>query len=132
MFLRFTWCTICLVFRVGPAAFAEGWVGGGGCQVFVVAPHHFHVYLQAAEACITGWALWLIAVRLAPRLRPAAAFVGSFAMAMGIAGLFFHPWDREARAGALANPGAMLDRAAYEWLVVHTRPTDRFGTLLPP
>ena len=130
--LLLTWCTICLVFLARHAVCAEGLVDGGVCRVFVVAPHHFHVYLQAAEAGITGWALWLASVRLAPRLRPAAAVVGALGVAACVAGLFLHPWDRDARAGALANPGAMMDRAAYDWIVAHTRPTDRFVTLLPP
>lgn len=126
------WCTVCLIFLARHAACAEGWVEGGACRVFVVAPHHFHVYLHAAEACITGWALWLGIIALAPRLRPAAAFVGVLALAAGVAGLFLHPWDREARAGALADPGAMMDRAVYDWIVAHTDPGDRFVTLLPP
>lgn len=130
--LLLAWFTICLAFLARHAACADGLVDGGVCRVFVVAPHHFHVYLQAAEACITGWALWLASVRLAPRLQPAAAIVGVLAVGMGVAGLFLHPWDQEARAGALANPGAMIDRAAYDWIVAHTRPTDRFVTLLPP
>jgi len=130
--LLFTWCAICLVFLARHTACAEGWVAGGTCRVFVIAPHHFHVYLQAAEACITGWALWLGSVRLAPRLRPTAAFVGCVAVAAGVTGLFLHPWDRAARSGALLYPGAMLDRSVYDWIVGHTDPGDRFVTLLPP
>ena len=129
--LLLAWCTICLAFLARHAACAEGLASGGACRVFVIAPHHFHVYLQAAEACVTGWALWLGMVRLAPRMRPAAAFAGAAAVAASVAGLFLQPWDREARAGSLANPGATLDRTVYDWIVGHTAPSDRFVTLLP-
>jgi hypothetical protein len=126
------WVGICLVFLARQAVCAEGLVEGGACHLLAIAPHHFHVYLQAAEACATGWALSLLAVRIAPRLRPIAAAAGGLAIAAGVVGLFSQPWDRDARAGTLGQPGAMMDRAAYDWIVTHTRPGDRFVTLLPP
>lgn len=129
--LLFAWVGICLAFLARQAICAEGLVEGSVCHVLAIAPHHFHVYLQAAEACATGWALSLIAVRMASRYRPAAAAIGAVAIGAGAVGLFVQPWDRDARAGTLAQPSAMMDRAAYDWIVTHTDPTDRFVTLLP-
>ena len=123
------WCGLCLAFLGRHAACANGLADGGVCRILVISPHHFHVYLQAAEACVTGRALWLAATRLATRLRPVAVAIVSLAICAGVAGLFLHRWDRDAREGALANPDAMLDRSAYEWIVSHTRPDDRFVIL---
>ncbi len=126
------WVGICLVFLARRSLCADGVIDGTACRVLAIAPHHFHVYLQAAEACATGYALSLLATRLAPRMRPIAAAAAGLAIAAGVVGLFVQPWDRDARAGTLVRPGAIMDRAAYAWIVANTRPAARFVTLLPP
>ena len=123
------WGGICLAFLGRHAACASGLAKGGICEILVISPHHFHVYLQAAEACVTGWALCLALARLAPRFRPAVATIGAIAICFGIISLFQHRWDRDSRAAVLANPDTILDRLAYDWILSHTRPDDRFVIL---
>ena len=108
------WGGICLVFLGRHAACVSGLAEGGICRILVISPHHFHVDLQAAEACVTGWALCLALARLAPRFRPAVATISAIAIWIGIASLFQYRWYHEARAAVLANLDTILDRLAYD------------------
>ena len=67
-----TWIGICLAFLARQAACAETSMEGDACRLLAIAPYHFNVYLQAAEACATGWALSLLAFRIVPRFRTAS------------------------------------------------------------
>ncbi|MBN8909148.1 MAG: hypothetical protein J0H99_21605, partial [Rhodospirillales bacterium] len=57
---------------------------GAGCDVLVIAPHHYHVYLQAAWACLIGITLarWLArdVTGIGRALAAAAATVGAVGM----------------------------------------------------
>ena len=99
----------------------------GVCGVFVVAVHHYHVYLQAAWACLIGFAVaacW-------PERRRFATGATAVAAVAGAVLLFAHPRDREMYSGTAAEPGSVLDRAAYDWILAHTAPGTMFVTELP-
>ena len=127
--LLVAWSGLCLGFLGRHAACADGLADGVICEVLVVSPHHFHVYLQAAEASVIGWAIYWAALKLVPRARVAAAAMATLALCGGIVALFLHPWDRQARADVAANGDTMLDLVAYDWILSHTQPHDCFVIL---
>lgn len=125
------WVAVCLLFLA--RHYACGLTGGGTvCGVFVIPAHHFHVYLQAAWACLVGCAVAAALRAMSLRDRRALA-CGPMALAVvtGAALLFVHPADRLMRGGTATEPETVLDRAAYDWLLRHTAPDDLFVTELP-
>lgn len=139
--------------RRGPAVALATWIGacglfllrhyacaaqaGGACGIFVIAPHHYHVYLQAAWASLIGLVLWRGAALVrrpampGPGLGPGLGLGVGAALLAGTFGLFWHGPDRDRRDAAREQPDAVLDRAAYAWILHHTTPRDLFVTLLP-
>lgn len=121
--------------------------GGGDaapatCRAFVVAIHHYHLYLYAAWPLLIGFAGWHLVRRWIAGAPPdggqgdgrsrragvAAALVLA-SLALGGAGLLLRPFDLESRGIALhhADRDAM-DLAAYRWLLAETRPEALFVT----
>jgi hypothetical protein len=102
------------------------------CTVFVLAVHHWFIYLQAALTCLAGLAAWLCMIhvgRITPRRERwagAGLFVG---VACGIAALLPRPSDDSMRQRAL-DLGATFDWGAYSWVTRHTGPQDLFVTEL--
>jgi hypothetical protein len=103
------------------------------CTVFVLAVHHWFIYLQAALTCLAGLAAWLCMIhvrRITPhreRWAGAGLFVG---VVCGIAALLPRPFDDSMRQRAL-DLGATFDWGAYSWVTRHTGPRDLFVTELP-
>jgi hypothetical protein len=103
------------------------------CTVFVLAVHHWFIYLQAALTCLAGLAAWLCVIhvgRIAPRRERwvgAGFFVG---VVCGIAAFLPRPFDDSMRQRA-QDLGAAFDWGAYSWVTRHTRPQDLFVTELP-
>jgi hypothetical protein len=122
-----TWIGLCLAFllRHYVCAWSEG---GVACTLLVIAPHHYHVYLQAAWASLVGIAVWR-GITVAPW--PATAALGTVAVLAGLAGTSGHSPDVDRRSAALDRPDAVLDRAVYRWILRHTNPQALFVTLLP-
>ena len=122
------WIAVCTIFLGRHYACAALGQTGGVCAVFVVAPHHYHVYLQAAWSSLAGLALvkiWTLGRRrdLAPLLVLAAL--------AGLAGLFAKAEDIELRRLGSTQPDMILDRDAYAWILAETQPGDVFVTELP-
>ena len=112
--------------EIGEAAAGET---GAACGIFVVAPHHYHVYLQAAWATVLGLAL----VQVHQSLRPLNFTPWLILAALtGFAGLYTKPEDRALRHHGSTKPERILDRAAYDWILRETDPHDLFVTELPP
>ncbi|MBN8910062.1 MAG: hypothetical protein J0H99_26475, partial [Rhodospirillales bacterium] len=120
------WISLCLLGLARHYACQAGI--GAGCRVLVIAPHHYHVYLQAAWACLIGIVLarWLArdATRVAVGLVAAAAVVGAI-------GTFQHAVDLDRRRLAQDAPDLVLDRTAHAWILRHTSPEALFATPLP-
>jgi hypothetical protein len=121
------WIGVCLLF-LGRHYVCPGRTGGA-CGVFVVAAHHYHIYLQAAWASLIGLALvrlWAFGRRqdLVP-LTILAGFVGLVA-------LFDKADDVALRRLGSTRTELILDRSAYDWIVTQTRPGALFVTELPP
>jgi hypothetical protein len=102
------------------------------CTVFVVAVHHWFIYLQAALTCLAGLAVWLCMVRVrqispGPSWTDVRFLVG---VLCGIAACWPRPFDDSMRQRAL-DLGATFDWGAYSWVTRHTGPEDLFVTELP-
>jgi hypothetical protein len=120
------WIGLCVLF-LGRHYACAGRIDGV-CGVFVVAAHHYHVYLQAAWASVGGVVLARLWVRgrrqdLVP-LTILAGFVG-------LLGFFSKADDIEFRRLGSTRPELILDRAAYDWIIARTQPGDLFVTALP-
>ncbi|HEY0181828.1 MAG TPA: hypothetical protein VGC09_03385, partial [Rhodopila sp.] len=120
------WIALCLAF-LGRHYACSG-AGAGVCGVFVVAAHHYHVYLQAAWASLTGLVLvdlWAMGRRR--DLVPLAIL----AACVGLIGLFAKTEDLALRRLGSTHADLILDRAAYDWILLRTSPLDVFVTELP-
>ncbi len=125
------WIALCAAFLARHFA-CRAWPSGGtACTAFVIAPHHFHVYLQAAWFSLTGYGLWLAYEGAGQSLRTALRRGGIALALVGAIPVLLNPGDRDLRAAALARPDDTLDRAAYRWIIDHTGSDDLFVTLLP-
>lgn len=123
------WVVLCAGFLGRHYACAAMAQSGGACGVFVIAAHHYHVYLQAAWATLAGVALvrlWSFGRRqdLVP--------LGILAVLLGMAGFFAKAEDTELHRMGSARADRIMDRAAYDWILSNTRPADLFVTELPP
>jgi hypothetical protein len=103
------------------------------CTVFVVAVHHWFIYLQAASTCLAGLAVWLCIVRVrqispGPESWTDVRFL--VGVLCGIAACWPRPFDDSMRQRAL-DLGATFDWGAYSWVTQHTGPEDLFVTELP-
>jgi hypothetical protein len=134
-----TWIGVCTIFLLRHAACTTLQFGGPACEVFVVPAHHFHLYLQAAWACLIGHVVWRGAhlywqSSVGNTLRKALAIsvAGALILTAGT-GLFVRPYDAEARMTATED-GEAFDLATYRWILSNTRPTDLFVTQIrtPP
>jgi hypothetical protein len=101
------------------------------CTVFVLAVHHWFMYLQAALTVLAGLAAWLCIGRVLVSIqasRVAVAFwTAAAACAMGI--MWLRPiddWMRQRAVGIAAS----FDWNEYVWLAQHTTSEDRFVTEL--
>jgi hypothetical protein len=122
------WIGLCVAFLGRHYVCAVAGQTGGACGVFVVAAHHYHVYLQAAWASLIGLAvvrLWKIGRRrdLVPLLM--------LLVFAGLIGFFTKPEDAELRRLGSTRMDLILDRAAYHWILLGTAPDDLFVTELP-
>ena len=122
------WIVLCAAFLVRHLLCHLGCLDGASCRVFVIAPHHFHVYLQAGWAVLIGYALWF--GWHAGRQRRCGWAAAGLALA-GLAGLLMQTRDVDARDQVAARPDIVLDRAAYDWISRNTHPDDQFVTPLP-
>lgn len=113
-------------YACGPASHATV------CTTFVLAVHHWFIYLQAALTCIAGMALWLCVRRaLRTRARPVTwAIVGGTAAAIGAALLWLRPIDGAMRVRA-QDLERHFDAGTYAWVAEHSAPQDLFVTELP-
>ena len=103
------------------------------CTVFVVAVHHWFIYLQAALTCLAGLAVWLCMVRVrqispGPQSWTDVRFL--VGVLCGIAACWPRPFDDSMRQRA-QDLGATFDWGAYSWVARHTGPQDLFVTELP-
>ncbi len=106
------------------------------CTVFVLAVHHWFIYLQAALTCLAGFAAWLCLLRAQRSTRAPRTWAGAGAGATWvaavcvIAALCPRPIDDSMRRRALGLQGN-FDWSAYQWVSAHTGPRDLFVTELP-
>jgi len=103
------------------------------CTVFVLAVHHWFIYLQAALTCLAGLAAWLCMVRLGqitPRWESRAGAGLLMGALCGFAAFWPRPFDDSMRQRAF-DLGATFDWGAYSWVTRHTGPQDLFVTELP-
>lgn len=103
------------------------------CTVFVVAVHHWFIYLQAALTCLAGLAVWLCIVRVrqispGPQSWTDVRFL--VGVLCGIAACWPRPFDDSMRQRAV-DLAATFDWGAYSWVTRHTGPDDLFVTELP-
>ncbi len=106
------------------------------CTVFVLAVHHWFIYLQAALTCLAGFAAWLCLLRAQRATRRPGTWAGAGAGATWVAAVCViavlcpRPIDDSMRRRALGLQG-YFDWSVYQWLTVHTGPRDLFVTELP-
>jgi hypothetical protein len=103
------------------------------CTVFVLAVHHWFIYLQAALTCLAGFAAWLCMVRVQRATQRPKRWSGAgwlVGMMCGIAVFLPRPIDDSMRQRALVL-GGYFDWSAYLWVTRHTAPQDLFVTELP-
>jgi hypothetical protein len=103
------------------------------CTVFVLAVHHWFIYLQAALTCLAGFAAWLCMIRLRGTTRRPKSWHSAgliLGVLCGVAALWPRPFDDSMRQRAL-DLGATFDWGAYSWVTRHTGPQDLFVTELP-
>ena len=122
------WIATCLAFLLRHFACSGADLPHPACTVFVVAPHHFHVYLQAAWASLAGLALHQAH---AARPRRAPLIAAPLIVVAGAIAFIANAADHTQRAGARARPDDVLDLPAYLWILAHTRPGDEFVTPRP-
>jgi hypothetical protein len=126
------WISICLLFLTRHFACHVAGKTDGACGVFVIAPHHYHVYLQAAWALTIGQAIWLAGRAIPSQNRLGLVIVSAtLATLAGTLLLFGDKLDRERHANTRDYPDNVLDRAAYDWIVSQTAPRDMFAVRLP-
>jgi len=114
-------------YACGPASHAAV------CTVFVLAVHHWFIYLQAALTCLAGMAAWLcikLALRAAGRPKIWAGAGWTAAAVCGTAVFWLRPIDASMRQRAL-DLASSFDWNAYVWVAHHTAPKDLFVTELP-
>jgi hypothetical protein len=114
-------------YACGPASHAAV------CTVFVLAVHHWFIYLQAALTCLAGMAAWLcikLALRGAGRPKIWAGAGWTAAAVCGTAVFWLRPIDASMRQRAL-DLASSFDWNAYVWVAHHTAPKDLFVTELP-
>lgn len=121
------WIALCGMFLVRHYACSDN--RDGVCGVFVVAAHHYLVYLQAAWATVAGLALALLWRRGEPAhwVRSAAAV-----LVVALIAFFADAEDLAYRRLGQGPAERVLDRAAYEWILARTEPGALFVTELPP
>jgi len=110
--------------------------GSRRCDAFAFPIHHFHVYLQAAEAVLIGYAVCLLYQRFFERaddrgrgrLWAGRAILAALVIGGGTAFLM-RPNDRNMYERVAS--GIFVDFDLYRWLVANTRPNDLFVTDLP-
>jgi hypothetical protein len=103
------------------------------CTVFVLAVHHWFIYLQAALTCLAGMAAWLcikLALRATGRPKIWAGAGWTAAAVCGTAVFWLRPIDASMRQRAL-DLASSFDWNAYVWVAHHTAPKDLFVTELP-
>ncbi len=133
---------------------ALGWEQPRACHVFVVAVHHYHLYLQLAWACLIGFVGWGL-VRLWPRRRDGTLSAPRIAVAaiLGSAVLVFagkdfldrgspdaalrppeywfmddRRFDARSREAALQRAEYwFVDLGVYQWVLRNTRPGALFA-----
>jgi hypothetical protein len=106
------------------------------CDAFALPIHHFHVYLQAAETVLIGYAACLLYRRVfgraqAPargRLWAGRAILAGIVVA-GATAFLMRSNDRD-MAERVAS-GSYFDVDLYRWLSANTQPHDLFVTDLP-
>jgi hypothetical protein len=121
-----TWIGLCVAFLARHYACSAAGEAGGVCGVFVVAPHHYHAYLQAAWASLAGLAIG--------RWDPPRLLLGCAGLALlGVLfGFLTRPEDLALQRLGSTRPELIMDLAAYDWILGHTAPSDLFVTELPP
>ncbi len=125
------WAGLCLIFLLRQYACAAITDQSAVCRVFVLPPHHYHFYLEAAWACLIGHVGWHAArqwIGAGPSAvaSPRAAAVAALAAVCVIAGaawFLYRPYDQRARAAA-GTDGAEFDQAAYDWILGNVSPAD--------
>ena len=102
---------------------------GLACRIAYVPVHHYHLYLQVAGACLLGIATWgFVRRRYA---QPRFVLLVVLMLAIGSAGLFLRPYDRDIRAARLKEGGTeTFDLAAYRFILAETPPDALFVTPL--
>jgi hypothetical protein len=132
------WIGVCLLFLVRHYACAgDTTTGPAACRVFVVAVHHYHMYLQLAGTLLMGHVAWQVTRWWVRSRRPGggglsrwrigvAAALAMALFALGTVGLMRRHVDRDLRARA-DTPG-LFDPALYRWIVANAAPDDLFAT----
>jgi hypothetical protein len=107
--------------------------GHPACDTLALPIQHFHVYLQAAEAVVLGYAAFLLYRRLFEladgwRLWAGKVIFAAVALWGGVAFLTRSNDNDMVRRVA---SGKYLDFDLYRWVVANTQPIDLFVTDLP-
>jgi hypothetical protein len=131
-------CGILLLRHYACAGFTKlGWERPSACGVFVVAVHHYHLYLQLGWACLIGlvgcglarrWTLRPNGEPAGARPRIAVAF-GAALLVLGGAAFLTRGFDADWRESALERADHWtMDMAIYRWALAETRPGAMFVT----
>lgn len=135
-----TWIGTCGAFLLRhygcAGASALGWEQPRACHTFVVAVHHYHLYLQLAWACLVGFVGWGLAhlwcrhrdgTLSAPRTAVAVT-LGVAVLVFGGRDFLHRGFDARSREAALEQPEYyFMDVGVYRWVLRNTRPDALFA-----
>jgi hypothetical protein len=106
------------------------------CDTFAVPIHHFHVYLQAAEAILIGHVVCLIYERFFKRVERlvgkeswAAVAISVVLVTAGCINFLLRPSDRDMLERV--EKSMFLDFELYQWVIANSNQGDLFVTDLP-
>lgn len=122
------WIGMCLLFlgRHYACSLEAAALPDGVCRAMTQPIHHYHMYLQAAWACLIGHALWALArqwLAAGPDRRDRAVIATGallLAVAVGSQAMMARSFDRTSIEQMEA--GVPFDLDLYRWLLGHTRP----------
>jgi hypothetical protein len=129
------WILVCIIALARQFACWPIPNGYGICDTFAVPIHHFHVYLQAAEAILIGYAACLFYKHFLKReefgIRNswAAIAISVVLLVAGSANFLLRPSDRD--MFERVKKGTYLDFELYQWVIANSNQTDLFVTDLP-
>jgi len=135
------WILPCAIMLARHFACRSAGGGGGACGVFVVAAHHWSLYLTLGWTLAAGYVLASIGKALLPGHGPVlpsfiamllggggVAVIAGFALLVGDPTAETRDPTADVRNWAMAADGRETDWDAYRWIIANTAPGDTFVT----